>query len=99
MRVNWGDWEKGKIVREEEQITKHKNQRRAEQWGCQPWGLCNGVLSLCCDNGLLALAVSQLSASPVPPRVREGLNVVLQPFPRLSEPQHARRPSEEVISN
>lgn len=99
MRVNWGDWENGKTVREEEQITKHKNQRREEQWGCQPWGLCNGVFVLCggCDNGLLALAVSQLSASPLPPQ--EGLNVLLQPFPRQSEPRHARCPSEEVVGN
>lgn len=100
MRVNWGDWENGKTVREDEANTKHKNQRRDKQWGCQPWGLCNGVLSLCCAEAVIMacwLWLSPSSASPVPPQ--EGLNVVLQPFPRLSEPQHARCPSEEVFSN
>lgn len=75
---------------------KNRNQRRDEQRGCQPWGLCNGVLSLCCDNGLLALAVSHLSASPAPPQ--EGLNVALQLFPRLSAPRNAYCPSKEVVS-
>lgn len=101
IRVNWGDWENGKRVREEVQITKHKNQRREEQWGCQPEGSCNGVLSLFCVEAVIMACWLWLSPSPLPLLCppQEGLNVLSQPLPRLSEPRHARCPSEEVISN
>lgn len=75
---------------------KNRNRRRDEQRGCQPRGLCNGILSLCCDNGLLALAISHLSASPAPPQ--EVLNVVLVLFLRLSAPRNSYCPSKEVVS-
>lgn len=47
MGVNWGDWENGKRMREEEQITKHKKTKGERSSGDVSQGVCVMASCLC----------------------------------------------------